>query len=72
MSFFFPGLSLGVRQWYLPIHQLAGMVIFVMAVMYALMGLSERAAWHNTYALSRRPTRSYPTPTRSLQMLDEG
>uniref|UniRef100_A0A914V2U1 Cytochrome b561 domain-containing protein n=1 Tax=Plectus sambesii TaxID=2011161 RepID=A0A914V2U1_9BILA len=48
VSFFFPGLSLGVRQWYLPIHQLAGMVIFVMAVMSALMGLSERAAWHNT------------------------
>jgi len=46
VSFFFPGLSLGVRQWYLPIHQLAGMVIFVMATMSALMGISERTVFH--------------------------
>ncbi|VDP37743.1 unnamed protein product, partial [Soboliphyme baturini] len=43
VTFLFPGLSLPTKQWYLPIHQVFGVVIFVAASATALMGISERA-----------------------------
>jgi cytochrome b-561 len=46
VTFFFPGLSMPVRSWYLPIHQFFGILIFVLSVSTCLMGISERAAWH--------------------------
>uniref|UniRef100_A0A915JSC4 Cytochrome b561 domain-containing protein n=1 Tax=Romanomermis culicivorax TaxID=13658 RepID=A0A915JSC4_ROMCU len=46
ISFFFPGLPLSTRQWYMPIHHFCGIAIFIFAGATALMGMAERAAFH--------------------------
>lgn len=47
VSYFFPGLSLPTRQWYMPIHRFFGVSLFLFAIIAALMGISERAAFHS-------------------------
>jgi len=48
ITFFFPGLSIDFRKFFLPFHQLFGVLIFLVCSSTALMGISERAAWANT------------------------
>uniref|UniRef100_A0A915D4I7 Cytochrome b561 domain-containing protein n=1 Tax=Ditylenchus dipsaci TaxID=166011 RepID=A0A915D4I7_9BILA len=47
-TFFFPGMSSEMRKFFLPFHQLFGLLIMVGFTATALMGISERAAWKHT------------------------
>uniref|UniRef100_A0A915BK13 Cytochrome b561 domain-containing protein n=1 Tax=Parascaris univalens TaxID=6257 RepID=A0A915BK13_PARUN len=47
-TFFFPGLSIPMRQFVMPFHQAFGLGIFCFVAITASMGISERAAWHHT------------------------
>uniref|UniRef100_A0A914CGW6 Cytochrome b561 domain-containing protein n=1 Tax=Acrobeloides nanus TaxID=290746 RepID=A0A914CGW6_9BILA len=47
VTFFYPGLSMDLRKFFLPFHQLFGVLIFVSVTAVALMGISEYAAWHH-------------------------
>lgn len=47
-TFFFPGFSREIRQFILPFHQIAGVIIFLCVAGVALAGISERAAWKHT------------------------
>ncbi|VDN50440.1 unnamed protein product [Dracunculus medinensis] len=47
-TFFFPGLSIPLRQFILPFHQLFGLGVFCLVAISILMGISERAAWKHT------------------------
>lgn len=44
-TFFFPGLSIPVRQFVMPFHQAFGLGVFCFVAVTAVMGISERAAW---------------------------
>jgi hypothetical protein len=44
-AFFFPGFSMDLRQFIMPFHQLAGVVMFMCVAAIAVAGISERAAW---------------------------
>ncbi|XP_003377787.1 cytochrome B561 [Trichinella spiralis] len=46
MAYFYPGFTLITRQIYLPIHKFIGIAIFIASTGAALMGISEKAAWH--------------------------
>ncbi|KAI1721309.1 eukaryotic cytochrome b561 domain-containing protein [Ditylenchus destructor] len=48
LTFFFPGMSMEVRKFFLPFHQLFGVLILIGFTAGALMGISERAAWKHT------------------------
>ncbi|KRY21091.1 putative cytochrome b561, partial [Trichinella patagoniensis] len=46
MAYFYPGFTLITRRIYLPIHKFIGIAIFIASTGAALMGISEKAAWH--------------------------
>ncbi|KAL4001948.1 Eukaryotic cytochrome b561 family protein [Acanthocheilonema viteae] len=46
-TFFFPGLSIPIRQFTLPYHQTFGLIILCFLAITAVMGISEQAAWHH-------------------------
>ena len=43
ISFLYPGLRQSLKDWYLPLHQFFGMLIFLGSVVTSLLGLSEKA-----------------------------
>ncbi|VDO21404.1 cytochrome b561, putative [Brugia malayi] len=47
LTFFFPGLSVPMRQFILPYHQAFGLIILCFLAITAVMGISEQAAWHH-------------------------
>ncbi|VBB33523.1 unnamed protein product [Acanthocheilonema viteae] len=48
-TFFFPGLSIPIRQFTLPYHQTFGLIILCFLAITAVMGISEQAAWHHNH-----------------------
>ncbi|KRZ37984.1 putative cytochrome b561, partial [Trichinella pseudospiralis] len=46
MTYLYPGFTLITRQIYLPIHKFIGIAVFIASTAAALMGISEKAAWH--------------------------
>ncbi|MFH4983585.1 hypothetical protein AB6A40_010294 [Gnathostoma spinigerum] len=53
-TFFFPGLSIPMRHFVMPFHQVFGIGIFCVAALTATMGISERAAWkHSCWTLKK-------------------
>jgi len=48
VTFFIPGLAIEVRKFFLPFHQLIGVLLFIVLTATALLGISERAAWKHT------------------------
>jgi len=48
ITFFIPGLTIEVRKFFLPFHQLIGVILFIGVCCTALVGISERAAWKHT------------------------
>lgn len=45
VTFFFPGLQAPLRATYMPVHIFFGLACFIMAVVAALLGLTEKTLW---------------------------